>query len=83
MVLTLELPFLNYVKKGQKNAMDTIGQIIPNFMLGIKNLMNININFRQCGWDNLYHRMLVRNDHSINLEKIENFLEKILKKTYS
>tara|TARA_A100001388_G_C28742794_1_gene487793 strand:- start:486 stop:1592 length:1107 start_codon:yes stop_codon:yes gene_type:complete len=45
-----------------------------------KNLMNININFRQCGWDNLYHRMLVRNDHSINLEKIENFFRKILKK---
>ena len=41
--------------------------------------MNININFRQCGWDNLYHKTLVRNSHSINLEKIENFFRKIHK----
>ena len=31
-----------------------------------KKLLNVNIKFQQCGWDNLYHRILKKNEYSFN-----------------
>ena len=42
--------------------------------------LGANINFLQCGWDNLYHRILVSNNVAVTLQSIEIFSRKILKK---
>ena len=46
-----------------------------------KEILNINISFRQCGWDNLYHRILIKDEYSVKIEKIENFLKKIIRRS--
>lgn len=37
--------------------------------------MNANIHFRQCGWDNLYHRVLIKNEKTINIQKRKENIE--------
>lgn len=45
-----------------------------------KKILNADINFQQCCWDNLYHRVLIRNNLFINLERLENQTRKLLRK---
>lgn len=45
-----------------------------------KKLLNKNINFRQCGWDNLYHRILIKDENKINIEKTKSFIKNIFRK---
>lgn len=45
-----------------------------------KKLLNVNINFCQCGWDNLYHRILIKNENSISILNIKNIIKNCIKK---
>ncbi len=74
---------ISLLKLCEKGAKECYGYDWTNYSelySWYRDLMNINLHFRQCGWDNLYHRMLIKNDYTVNLEKIENFFRKILRK---